>query len=165
MTLDDFHYVLQQVFEWENAHMHQFRVPRRDHEHRFRPMGMAGLPSADSDYEPEDRASLGGQLVDVGDELFYDYDFGDGWCVRVVAEEFDPDTFDDEGVVVLDGSGTAPLEDVGGVWGWSEFLAAVNDPQHNRHDELMEWAGLEPGERIDPTFFDAAAANRRLSRR
>lgn len=52
------------------------------------------------------------------------------------------------------------MSDVGGVWGWAEFLAAVNDPTHERHNELMEWAGLEPGERIDPTFFDAAAINR-----
>ena len=57
------------------------------------------------------------------------------------------------------------MPDVGRVWGWAEFLAAVNDPTHERHNELMEWAGLEPGERIDPTFFDAAAINRRLSQR
>ncbi len=34
-----------------------------------------------------------------------------------------------------------------------------------RHNEQMEWAGLEPGERIDPTCLDAAAINRRLSQR
>ena len=33
------------------------------------------------------------------------------------------------------------LEDVGGVWGYAEFLEAIKDPIHERHTEMVEWAG------------------------
>ena len=32
-------------------------------------------------------------------------------------------------------------EDIGGVWGYEEYLEAIADPKHERHDEFMEWNG------------------------
>ena len=32
-----------------------------------------------------------------------------------------------------------PPEDVGGPWGYGEFLEAIADPSHERHRELKEW--------------------------
>src|SRR5258708_17861443 len=34
-----------------------------------------------------------------------------------------------------------PPEDVGGPWGYDEFLEAIADAQHERHKELLEWCG------------------------
>ena len=56
--------------------------------------------------------------------------------------------------VCLEGSRACPPEDVGGVWGYAEFLHAIADPKHERHGELLEWIGGE----FDPEEFDAKAA-------
>ena len=49
-------------------------------------------------------------------------------------------------------AGACPPEDVGGPWGYGDFLDAIGDPQHDRHDELLEWIGGS----FDPAAFDAA---------
>jgi hypothetical protein len=39
---------------------------------------------------------------------------------------------------------------VGGVWGYGEFLEALADPEHERHEEFMEWTGPFDAEEFDP---------------
>jgi thiaminase len=33
---------------------------------------------------------------------------------------------------------------VGGVWGYSEFLKAINDPRHEEHENYKEWISGHP---------------------
>ena len=35
----------------------------------------------------------------------------------------------------------APIEDVGGPWGYADFLDAIADPDHENHDDMTEWYG------------------------
>src|SRR5207253_2813546 len=51
----------------------------------------------------------------------------------------------------------------GGMWGWEELLETVNDPKHERYEELREWLGLEPGERFDGETFDVGEADAELA--
>ena len=44
-------------------------------------------------------------------------------------------------VRLIDATGRCPPEDVGGPWGYEDFLAALADPQNPRHAELVEWYG------------------------
>ena len=46
--------------------------------------------------------------------------------------------------------GRCPPEDVGGPWGYAEFLDAINDPEHERHGEFSEWIGDD----FDPSTVD-----------
>ena len=46
-------------------------------------------------------------------------------------------------------SGRCPPDDVGGFPGYEEFLAAIADPSHERHEEIKEW---------QPEDFDPAVA-------
>jgi hypothetical protein len=50
-------------------------------------------------------------------------------------------------------------EDVGGVWGYAEFLAALADPDHEQHEEYVEWAGS-----FDSKVFDAEKATKAMRR-
>ena len=43
--------------------------------------------------------------------------------------------------VCIKGKRACPPEDVGGVWGYAEFLDAVSDSDHPEHVEMLEWAG------------------------
>ena len=54
--------------------------------------------------------------------------------------------------VCLGGRRACPPEDVGGPWGYGDFLDAIGDPQHDRHDELLEWIGGS----FNASAFDAA---------
>ncbi len=45
----------------------------------------------------------------------------------------------------LDGQWRTPPEDVGGTSGFQYFLEAMNDPNHEEHEEVMDWHG-EPFE-------------------
>ncbi|MET9199544.1 plasmid pRiA4b ORF-3 family protein [Gordonia sp. NPDC003585] len=165
VRLDELHDVLQIVFDWEDAHLHQFIVRHTGHVHRYMPEHAIrqGLhPAADT--EVEERIRIGELLAAPGDELIYEYDFGDDWTVRLVVEQIEqiePEN-DDPSATVLDGSGTAPFEDVGGAGGWDEFLEAINDPEHPRYQELREWTGMPERIQLDPTLFDVADVNRLL---
>jgi Plasmid pRiA4b ORF-3-like protein len=53
-----------------------------------------------------------------------------------------------------------PPEDVGGPWGYAEFLEAINDPKHERHADLSEWIGDD----FDPEDIDADGLAEELAR-
>lgn len=59
---------------------------------------------------------------------------------------------------VVDGALACPPEDVGGVGGYYEFLAARADRGHPRHKELREWHRRP----FAAEAFDAAPINRCL---
>ncbi len=40
----------------------------------------------------------------------------------------------------IEGARRGPPEDVGGPWGYNEFLEAIADPEHERHQELRDGA-------------------------
>ena len=54
-----------------------------------------------------------------------------GWGIR------DPNT---DYPLLLDGTGRCPPEDVGGPWGYGDFLEAITDPAHESHAHWLEWA-------------------------
>ena len=47
----------------------------------------------------------------------------------------------------------------GGPWGYVDYLAAITDLEHERHEELLEWR--EP---FDPLAFDAKKATKAMRR-
>ena len=46
-------------------------------------------------------------------------------------------------------------DDVGGVWGYADFLKAIRNSRHPEHDEMLEWAGGA----FDPAAFDLRGVN------
>jgi hypothetical protein len=60
--------------------------------------------------------------------------------------------------ICLKGKRTCPPEDVGGVWGYENFLKAIQDPGNNEHKDYMNWIGEE----FDPEACDLIAVNDRL---
>jgi len=49
----------------------------------------------------------------------------------------------------VEGKRTCPPEVIGGVWGYADFLEALADPDHEQHDDYVEWAGPFDAEDID----------------
>ena len=57
------------------------------------------------------------------------------------------------------GENACPPEDVGGEPGYPEFLAAISDPKHEQHTQMIEWIGYP----FDPHAFDLNTVNQRLA--
>ena len=146
IRLDRLHLVLQAAMGWTNSHLYEIRA---------RDVGW-GLPDPDFGEGPLDakKARLVDVLEDVGTKtLKYLYDFGDGWEHTVKVERIADAVPGTAYPVLIDATGRCPPEDVGGSWGYAEFLDAIADPAHENHAEMMEWAG----ETFDPKTVDVEA--------
>lgn len=146
-TLADLHEYIQAAMGWWNYHLHQFEIEGV----RYGP-----LPEDDFDYglEMEDESSV--RLVDLVPKSgkrtrwVYEYDFGDGWRHEILFEGFPPNAKGQKYPVCLEGERACPPEDVGGPWGYIEYLEAIADPSHERHEEFMDWRGPFDAEAFDP---------------
>jgi hypothetical protein len=153
MTLAKLHSVIQAVMGWFDYHLHQFEI---DGEYY-------GVPHPD-DFEEvldERKVRLDQIVAGEGTKFRYQYDFGDDWQHTLLVEKIVPP---DSGVtypICLKGKRACPPEDVGGPWGYAEFLEAIADPNHPEHEDMLEWSGGD----FDPEAFDLADANAELRSR
>jgi hypothetical protein len=153
-TLGELHEVLQVVMGWEDCHLHQFIV-RGEY---FGPLDPEdfdwGLEKGDEDKISISEVAKTGRKV----RCTYEYDFGDSWQHEILLEKI----LEPEPNVAyprcIEGERACPPEDVGGIWGYAEFLAAISDPKHERHDDLVGWIGG----RFDPEKFSVEKVNREL---
>ena len=145
IRLDRLHLAIQAAMGWTNTHLYEIRA---------RDVGW-GIPDRDWGDGPRDarKARLAAVLEDVGAKtLRYLYDFGDRWEHTIKVERLiDPEP----GALyprLIEASGRCPPEDIGGPWGYAEYLEAIGNPKHERHAEFKEWLA----EDFDPNFVDAS---------
>ena len=166
LTLHELHHVIQRVFEWDNSHLYQFHVPPggklTNKAMREATRYSMSPPEPFFGGEREDRQAdevLIGQIFNPQHkQIVYEYDFGDSWEHLVKLEKRTPGGDQDRPPVCLAGENAAPLDDMGGVWGYYDFLAALKDPQNELHDDAVGWLGTD----FDPARFDLEV-NKRLS--
>ena len=65
----------------------------------------------------------------------YIYDYGDNWQHYIETEEI-IDDYKSNKPTLLEGDGTAPPEDVGGVGGFDEFMRIISNPDHEEYDSI-----------------------------
>ena len=90
----------------------------------------------------------------------YVYDFGDDWQHTVKLEAIAAPEPEAVYPRLLSAKGRCPPEDIGGPWGYAEYLEAMADPNHERHAEMLEWCGPD----FDPNAVDEAAIRKQLNR-
>jgi hypothetical protein len=153
VTLAELHDIIQAAFGWWDYHLHQFIVGET----------YFGVP--DPDYEgylemnDEQDVTLRQVAPREGFKFRYEYDFGDSWLHQVLVEKIlSPEPGQDYPVCIR-GRRARPPEDVGGIGGYYHFLEAVQDPDHEEHDEYLEWVGGE----FDPEAFDLEEVNQALA--
>jgi hypothetical protein len=140
MSLDRLHEAILVAFGWAGYHMHVFESGSD----RF------GLPDSELGFADERRVTVGDLVGEVGDQLLYTYDFGDDWEHEIVVEESvaaDPDV---RYPVLVAATGACPPEDCGGPWGYAELKEILADPAHDRHQEMLDWLGLDDSSSFDP---------------
>jgi hypothetical protein len=156
-TLGELHEVLQVVMGWEDCHLHQFIV-RGEYYGPLDPEDLHwGMEKKDEEEISISQIARTGRKV----RFSYEYDFGDSWQHEIVLESILEPEPDETYPRCIEGERASPPEDVGGIWGYSEFLEAISDPKHERHHDLVEWIGG----RFDPEKFSLDKVNRELRQR
>jgi hypothetical protein len=139
---------------WENCHLYEFRT-RGDR------WGLVDPDFVELDVISAKEATLAELLKRSGAKTFkYVYDFGDGWEHTVKVEALDQPATGAGYPRLLEARRRCPPEDVGGPWGYARYLKALADPDHERHDEFVEWRG--PG--FDPALVDEATIRKAFDR-
>jgi hypothetical protein len=151
-TLEELHLTMQAAMGWGNCHLYAFRTPRGDWSSIDPHFGVPDALSAETTTVAQLRRQGGARKFE------YVYDFGDDWEHTVQVEAVLDGEPEARYPRLLKARGACPPEDVGGVWGYAEFLQAIADPRHEQHEEMLEWHG--PG--FDPGKVDEAAIRRRL---
>ena len=131
--LEDLHIIFQICMGWMNTHLHQFVVDGV----------MYGEPDPDfgMDIQDEKGVRLSSLLKKEKDKMLYEYDFGDGWEHTVVLEKILPFDTKKQLPRCVTGRKACPPEDVGGIWGYEEFLEAFLDSDHPEHQAMKQWVG------------------------
>jgi hypothetical protein len=146
------HSAIQVAMGWTDSHLHQWEKDTKNW----------GVPEWDEFDEPdlidESKTRLADMLRSEGESMVYVYDFGDDWRHNVVLESIAPVKEVVKTPICDGGERRCPPEDVGGVWGYEEFLEALLDPHHENYEQYVRWAG---GHFIDD--FDLEAANLMLA--
>lgn len=154
-TLGKLHHYIQAAMGWTDAHLHEFEVGDK----------IYAVPHPDDDPEREivdERRARLDRIAKVGDHFSYLYDFGDGWCHRIVVERVDALDGEQLGYAYVSaGERACPPEDVGGASAYMDFIERISErPLDDEGRQLLGWAG----EDFDPTRFDRQAANAALLR-
>lgn len=153
----DLHVAIQDAMGWLDYHLHVFS-PKRNHSNRSIEIG---IPES---YEPT-RIIPGWEipitdlLVEPGEKIYYNYDFGDDWMHEVLLE----------GILMRDrtlkyprciaGERACPPEDCGGLPGYYNLLEILADPKHPEHKFQNEWLRNHAKNYLpyNPDAFDPAA--------
>lgn len=156
-TLDKLHEHIQTAMGWTNSHLHEFEINgQRYGNPELLDDGFDDFDCIDSTVT---RIS---EVVPKSGKRFrfrYEYDFGDGWQHEVLFEGCLRAQTGGRYPLCVEGARACPPEDVGGIWGYGEYLKAMADPWHEQHEDMLRWRGS-----FDPEAFDAAKRTKAMRR-
>ncbi|WP_434616044.1 plasmid pRiA4b ORF-3 family protein [Arthrobacter sp. A5] len=183
IELAELHRVIQLAFGWEDRHLHQFTAGIDPDTQRIL---SDEETSREIGVESETGVKLTAVLETVAGStgtdatsaaaaagrpatLAYEYDFGDSWDHTVALTGrclIQPGQITCSG-----GERRGPVEDSGGISGYTHLSEVLADPRHPEYEDLADWyagAASMPGtldaESFDPEAFDIDAVNARLAR-
>jgi len=152
-TLGDLHYTLQIVMGWTNSHLHEFHIGGRRY----------GAFFSDDDPEPvndEDDFELRGLLRNKTSKFKYIYDFGDHWMHEIIVEDIIKAQPGVRYPICVEGERRCPPDDCGGIEGYYDIMAIIQDPSHEEYETYRDW--LPEG--FDPGAFSVSRTNDELGK-
>lgn len=153
VTLAKLHQVLQAVMGWTDSHLHEYVIARKHY----------GTPDpdwpTDEPLQDERRVHLKSFIEARVRRFTYLYDFGDSWEHEITVEDLMLPKDTGPRLVCTAGENACPPEDVGGTGGYASFLEAIANPQHEQHQEMLDWIGY----RFDPRACDLNVINQLLA--
>ncbi|MBD8034852.1 plasmid pRiA4b ORF-3 family protein [Solibacillus merdavium] len=153
------HNIIQTVFDWQNYHLHEFTVKRANN----KPLKIVldddpetlEFTAFDNEEIVQERFVSLRDVFSKHSDVLYQYDFGDSW-MHIITLEKKVQAHSLQ-VVFLEGNGERPPEDVGGEYGFNEYLRILGDATDPEHEDMKIWAASQK-ERI----FTVEQTNQRL---
>jgi len=153
-TFWDLHVAIQDAMGWRDYHLHEFEMtdPSTGSE--------VSIGSPDEEFGrgilPEQKQKINRYFSMDNRSAEYLYDFGDSWEHKIQLEKILPR---EKGVtypVCIKGKRACPPEDCRGIWGYEDLLEILRDPDHEEHEEMLEWLSedLWFDGAFDPEHFD-----------
>lgn len=149
----DLHVAIQDAMGWQDYHLHHFEIKGKGKGKEVR----IGIPDFEGSGElpevfPGWEIAVIAYFNALGVEAVYEYDYGDGWLHTVKLEGY---IFGEKGIkypICIDGKNACPPEDCGGVDGYYRVIEVLSDPDHDDHNDMRTWAGMD----WDPRRFNPA---------
>jgi len=154
-SLSDLHSHIQSAMGWWNYHLHCFQINKQVY------TDVETFDGSNDDTYTDSAVVRLSDIIPEGETKFkfrYEYDFGDSWEHVILFEKRVGVESADALPACIAGAGACPPEDCGGIWGYSDILAAIQNKNHERHEEFRGWIGRS----FDPEAFDAEVATRRM---
>jgi hypothetical protein len=149
------HVAIQDAMGWQDYHLHEFRIA----DPRMGAQFSIGIPDQEIVDDPQFLASWEIAIAEIfspsNPDALYIYDFGDCWEHTVTFEKVTASQPEAAYPVCVAGDRACPPEDSGGPPGYQLFLEAMDDPNHEAHEQYCEWIGGEfDAEQFDPTSVE-----------
>ena len=149
ILLVDFHKVIQTTMGWTNSHLHVFS----DGIEEYSPKEFEVEYAKDSRTVRLDKI-----LKEENAKINYEYDFGDGWEHIIKLEKILTPNDNLQTPQCIAGKRNCPPEDCGGIWGYSNMLEILKQPEHEEYESYIEWLGDD----FDPEYFNKDEKNKML---
>lgn len=143
-TFQELHEILQAAFGWQGYHLHNFTFRGKD-----------GFPEVEIVDDEEaffyarrgvtmvlDTEAVLADYLPLYSAFLYTYDFGDDWEHLIEVKEIRDETAVNYPMCTKM-EGQTPPEDVGGVYGYKDFLKIIQNPNDPEYEEMREWAGMQ----------------------
>ncbi|WP_368901814.1 plasmid pRiA4b ORF-3 family protein [Oceanobacillus oncorhynchi] len=154
------HNIIQTVFDWQNYHLHEFTVETVENKPikiimDDHPETLEFLDYEEFDIQQERFVSLE-DIFSKYTKVMYEYDFGDSWNHVITFEK--TKRSNELKAAILDGNGERPPEDVGGLFGYKEYMEVMANENDPRYDEMKVWAESQRERKLN-----SEQVNRRLT--
>jgi hypothetical protein len=166
LTLYQVHEVLQVIFEWENDHLHDFTKrregkPNATYAPPWDALKSSPYPSRDVD---ESTVKLGTLLRLLGSTLHYTYDPMADWVHELTVEERRPALADEPRARLLAGERAGPIEELGSMQRFNEFVADQERLTRSRRATFIEDIEEMTGDELYvPERFELVALHAKLA--
>jgi len=140
-TFWDLHVAIQDAMPWLDYHLHEFPIKNPSLGKRVQ----LGIPFED-DWRDEPLLTdwehkMAAYFTMENATASYLYDFGDDWWHTIKLEGIQPRANGISYPICLAGKRACPPEDCGGIWGYENLLEILKDPNHEEHEEMLQWLG------------------------
>ncbi|MEI7699291.1 MAG: plasmid pRiA4b ORF-3 family protein [Planctomycetia bacterium] len=155
-TLSELHGLIQAAMGWTDSHLHEFRIQGQTYgDPKMLSLGFEDFNGVDST-----KTDIS-QILPGTSKPFsfkYIYDFGDSWEHEILLEKSLTVKPQIQYPRCLEGKRACPPEDCGGVWGYADSLKALSNPNHEEHENIVEYFGS----RFNSQHFDAEKASKAM---
>jgi hypothetical protein len=176
-TFRELHSILQKLYNWQDYHLHEFFVYSEEkddtknwnqseyHRDGYKAVLNLAMDQENLEYN-NDELNFAAEDFELAVEnevklkevlparIKYIYDHGDNWQHYLETDEIIED-YNSNTPTFLEGEGTAPPEDVGGVGGFSEFMEIISNPDHEEYESMLEWAESQRFKEYDPEKIES----------